>query len=406
MRGTSSTVRLILLLVMAACHRTRGVVPPAPPSYVVGPAETTCTSLGLSSVSGPEECQAAAGTYEVGQIAQTTGKYAGEWSDGDGEDWGYPHGCYTSLADPGCYLPDSGCYLPDVKWNNAEHTPGYSGYYMGRPVCRAGTRLPSAVHEAAYLAPPPAGATPPATPPLSVSKPRRPPPATLSGASETHPEPAPRPEPRIPFAAIVGAVFGVAALGMLAGIVFYYRTRNGGRKSRSLQLSQCDDPPDAAPARRAPSQAPITLRVLSITKRGGAPGAREAHRRGRVGRAGRAAAIPGSGSAVPQAGRAVVGGEGTNDAVLGVRLRFGRSRVVVTVPNRGSYCTFCSFGDGQVRVSCLMPDRSLSCVLVRSLSPVSNAVLVGRRRRPGGRARYTFPRQRPSGARCVSPWSS
>ena len=28
-------------------------------------------------------------------------------------------------------------------------------------------------------------------------------------------------------------------------------------------------PPDAAPARRAPSQAPITLRVLSITKRGG-----------------------------------------------------------------------------------------------------------------------------------------
>ena len=81
--------------------------------------------------------------------------------------------------------------------------------------------------------------------------------------------PAPRAKPRIPFAAIVGAVFGVAALGMLAGIVFYYRTRNGGRKSRNLQLSQCDDPPDAAPARRAPSQAPITLRVLSITKRGG-----------------------------------------------------------------------------------------------------------------------------------------
>ena len=268
MPGTSSTVRLILLLVLAACHRTRGAVPPAPPSYVVGPAETTCASLGLSPVSGPEECQAAAGTYEVGQIAQTTGKYAGEWSDGDGEDWGYPHGCHTSTADPGCYLPDSGCYLPDVKWNNAEHTPGYSGYYMGRPVCR-GPSLPSAVREAAYLAPPPAGATPPATPPLSLSKPRRPPPATLRGASETHPEPAPRPEPRIPFAAIVGAGFGVAALGMLAGIVFYYRTRNGGRKSSNLQLSQCDDAPDAAPARRAPSQAPITLRVLSITKRGG-----------------------------------------------------------------------------------------------------------------------------------------
>ena len=153
MPGTS-TVRIILLLVLTACHRTRGAVPPAPPSYVVGPVETTCTSLGLSPVSGPEECQAAAGTYEVGKIGQTTGKYAGEWSDGDGEDWGYPHGCHTSTADPGCYLPDSGCYLPDVKWNNAEHTPGYSGYYMGRPVCR-GMSWPSAMRDAAYLAPPP-----------------------------------------------------------------------------------------------------------------------------------------------------------------------------------------------------------------------------------------------------------
>ena len=145
-------------------------------------------------------------------------------------------------------------------------------YYMGRPVCR-GRSLPSAVHEAAYLTPPPA-ATPPATAPLSLSKPRRPPPATLSGASEKHPEPAPRPKPRIPFAAVLGAVFGVASLGVLAGIVLAgiaedRRMRNGGRKSRNLQLSQCDDPPDAAPARRAPSQAPITLRVLDITKRGG-----------------------------------------------------------------------------------------------------------------------------------------
>ena len=158
MPGTSSTVRLILLLVLAACHRTRGAVPPAPPSYVVGPAETTCASLGLSPVSGPEECQAAAGTYEVGQIAQTTGKYAGEWSDGDGEDWGYPHGCHTGLAGPKGAIDR---YLPDVKWNNAEHTPGYSGYYMGRPVCR-GTSLPSAVREVAYhLSTPPSSERPP-----------------------------------------------------------------------------------------------------------------------------------------------------------------------------------------------------------------------------------------------------
>jgi len=243
MPGTSSTVRLILLLVLAACHRTRGAVPPAPPSYVVGPAGTTCTSLGLSPVSGPEECRAAAGTYEVRQLAQTTG-YAGEWSDGDGEDRGYPHGCHTSFAAtsecylrmlppppfatsacyPGCWHRNSGCHFPDVRWNNAEHTPGYSGYHMGRPVCshlpaRARPRIVGAVFGVAVLG---------------------------------------------------GAIFGVAVLGIFAGLVLYCRLRNerinGGRRSRNLQLSQCDDAPDAAPARDAPSQAPVALRVLAITR--------------------------------------------------------------------------------------------------------------------------------------------
>ena len=225
MPGISSTVRLILLLVLAACHRTRGAVPPAPPSYVVGPAGTTCTSLGLIPVSGPEECRAAAGTYEVGQLAQTTGRYAGEWSDGDGEDRGYPHGCHTSFADPECYPHDVRC-LPDVRWNNAEHTPGYSGYYMGRPVC-------------SYL---PARARP-----------------RIVGAV-------------FGVAALGGAIFGVAVLGIFAGLVLYCRLRNerinGGRRSRNLQLSQCDDAPDAAPTGDAPSQAPIALRVLAITRGG------------------------------------------------------------------------------------------------------------------------------------------
>ena len=199
----------------------RGAVPPAPPSwppsaYVVGPAGTTCISLGLSPVSGPEECRAAAGTYEVRHLAQTTG-YAGEWSDGDGEDRGYPHGCHTSVGT---------AFGTDVRWNNAVHTPGYSGYYMGRPVCsslsaRARPRIVGAVFGVAALG---------------------------------------------------GAIFGVAVLGIFAGIVLYCRLRNerinGGRRSRNLQLSQCDDAPDAAPTRDAPSQAPVALRVLAITRGG------------------------------------------------------------------------------------------------------------------------------------------
>ena len=35
----------------------------------------------------------------------------------------------------------------------------------------------------------------------------------------------------------------------------------------NLQLSQCDDAPDAAPTGDAPSQAPIALRVLAIRRR-------------------------------------------------------------------------------------------------------------------------------------------
>ena len=126
-----------------------------PPSYVVGPAGTTCTSLGLSPLGDSQECQAAAG--ELPAAARTSGKYAGEWSDGDGDDWGYPHGCHTSMAEPEGAIDR---YLPDVRWNNADHTPGYSGYYMGRPVCR-GPSWPSAVREVAYPAPPPAGARSP-----------------------------------------------------------------------------------------------------------------------------------------------------------------------------------------------------------------------------------------------------
>ena len=82
MGGGYTMLRAGLLLV-AACHRTHGSERGA---YVVGDVGSTCTSLGLCSGGGPEECRAAAG--ELPAAAETTGRYAGEWSDGDGTDWG------------------------------------------------------------------------------------------------------------------------------------------------------------------------------------------------------------------------------------------------------------------------------------------------------------------------------
>ena len=159
--------------------------------------------------------------------------------------------------------------------------------------------------------------------------------------------PAPRAKPRIPFAAIVGAVFGVAALGVLVGVVLYYRTRNGERKSRNLHLSQCDI--RRTPPRRAarPVRRPLPCGCSQSPKGGGARSARGSparpRRTRRTSRRHTRVRIRRTPSRTSRRWGRV---QTMRSTILGVRLRFGRSRVVVTVPNRGSYCTFCSFGDG------------------------------------------------------------